>query len=196
MYISFIILLIQYQRVFSGNERSPAIPRFLRPLSNPLHELRNFLVDNGLTAGVSRAISGNQIAGVEATRDDVHRHSRCADQWTARSQFGANTALSPWIESTIGIYQPRTVIDEPATCVVIDVCLGLAQGNTIGFTIWTRRKEEAALSDPIIGGDQTADNTGTIGWGSVLPVAEWLITQHPIPLPINRIAQTCVREEW
>lgn len=184
------------QHLYTRQPYSHSPHLFLWELRNPLDNLRHVGIDDLLSPGIRLSIPQPQITAMESSRNDIDRRLFCALQWPTWSELTAHRCREPRIKLTISPDQPLSVRQSPALGVLVDLVhvVVWAEGGSEGVAV-DGGEEERALSLPVWGFDKARDEGLTGAGSAVLPVGEWLVAEHPLPLSVNSVVDCSVGED-
>ncbi|KAI7028355.1 serine carboxypeptidase [Hortaea werneckii] len=180
---------ITYTRLLLLSTPSSTPPPPLRKLPHPLLQLLNLRINNCFTPLIHLTIPRNKITRMETPRDNQNRHILRTLKRPTRSHFRTNSRLTPWIKPTIRVDETGGVVDEPATGISVNVLFATTLRETVGLPLRARREVQSALSGPVLGGHETGDDGRAVSRGAILPVAEGLVAEHPLPLAVSLVSE-------
>ena len=95
----------------------------LRERSNPVNDLLDLLINDCLGSSIDLSISGHHVTPMKPSRNDIHRHLRCACKLTTGPKVAVHARLSPRVVFAVRVDQVRGVGNIPAPCVRVHASL-------------------------------------------------------------------------
>jgi len=133
---------------------------------------------------------------MESAGNDLQRRSLGSGEWSTRSKLRAHTRGLPRIILSIGPDETSSLLESPSFSVLVDLVNIVVRREIRAVReAIDGREEQTALPLPVCGIDETGDDCYLVARRSVLPVAKWLVAQHPLPLQIDVVVNSSVGEE-